>query len=109
MKRIFALLLWGSFLLTLLVPFTGIVVHKLASTVFLLLCLVHAFARRRQAGPRRWALLAGVGLCFASGLAALLWAGLPWVLAIHKMLSMVCVFFVAIHIFVCRRAGRNLS
>lgn len=59
MKRIFSLLLAVSFVLTLLVPFTGVVVHKLASTVFLLLCLVHTVASRKK----KWA--PGAGLCWA--------------------------------------------
>lgn len=65
MKRIFSLLLAVSFVLTLLVPFTGVVVHKLASTVFLLLCLVHTVASRKKMGPRRWVLLGNVGRVFS--------------------------------------------
>ena len=41
MKKLLFWSLLVSFVCTLSVPLTGLVVHKLASTVFLLLCLVH--------------------------------------------------------------------
>ena len=46
MKKILGILLLASFLATVSVPFTGVIVHKLASTVFLLLSLVHIFTAR---------------------------------------------------------------
>lgn len=53
MKRLLHWLLLISFVVTLSVPLTGLIVHKLASAVFLLLCLVHAAVYRRRLGPRR--------------------------------------------------------
>lgn len=103
MKRIFSILLAASFVLTLLAPFTGVVVHKLASTVFLLLCLGHTVASRKKMSPRRWALLGAVVLAFGSGVLSLVFAAIPWVLALHKAISVTCVFFLAIHIFAYRR------
>ena len=41
MKRILNILLTASLLLTLSVPLTGLIVHKMASALFLLLCAVH--------------------------------------------------------------------
>ena len=41
MKRILNTLLFLTFILTLLVPITGVHIHKLASVIFLILCLVH--------------------------------------------------------------------
>lgn len=107
MKKCLFWLLLISLILTLMVPFTGVVVHKLASTVFLLLCGVHTAAARQTPGPRRWALLALVGAAFLSGVLGLVWEELPWVLAVHKALSMACVFFLAIHIFVCRHGFKG--
>ena len=50
MKKALSWLLMASFVLTLLVPLTGIIVHKLASAVFLLLCLVHVLIYRKKNG-----------------------------------------------------------
>lgn len=104
MKKLISWLLVVSFVLTLSVPFTGLIVHKLASAAFLLLCLVHAAVNRKKLGARRWALLGGVVLAFGSGILSLVFSALPWVLAVHKAVSITCVFFLAIHIFACRRA-----
>ena len=41
MKKILNYGLFISFLLTIMVPLTGVHIHKLASTVFLLLSIVH--------------------------------------------------------------------
>lgn len=107
MKKLLSWLLIVSFVLTLLVPFTGLIVHKLASTVFLLLCLGHALVYRKKLGARRWALLGGVVLAFVSGVLSLVFAALPWVLALHKAMSISCVFFLAIHIFAYRRTFKG--
>lgn len=100
MKKVFSWLLMASFVLTLLVPFTGVIVHKLASTVFLLLCLVHVILYRKKIGPKRWAMLGGILLAFGTGILSLIFAQIPLVLALHKAVSITCVFFLAIHIFV---------
>lgn len=108
MKRLLHWLLLISFVVTLSVPLTGLIVHKLASAVFLPLCLVHAAVYRRRLGPRRWALLGGVVLAFGSGVLSLVLEELPLVLALHKVISITCVFFLAIHIFVfALRCGRK--
>lgn len=107
MKKLLSWLLAVSFVLTLLVPFTGLIIHKLASTVFLLLCLVHVLVCRQKMGAWRWALLGGVALAFGSGVLSLVFAALPWVLAVHKAVSISCVFFLAIHIFAYRRGFKG--
>ena len=43
MRRVLNYLLAISFILTIMVPITGIIVHKLASTLFLVLALIHVF------------------------------------------------------------------
>lgn len=55
MKRILNILLIASLLLTLSVPLTGLIVHKMASALFLLLCAVHTAVYRKssaRAGSR---------------------------------------------------------
>ncbi len=109
MKKLLYWSLLVSFVCTLSVPLTGLVVHKLASTVFLLLCLVHMAVSRKKPGARRWALLGGVLLAFVSGILSLIFAAVPWVLAVHKVVSITCVFFLAIHIFACRRGFKGIE
>lgn len=48
MKRVLNYLLAISFILTIMVPITGIIVHKLASTLFLVLALIHVFIYRKR-------------------------------------------------------------
>lgn len=43
MKKVLNYLLAISFIITIMVPITGIIVHKLASTLFLVLALIHVF------------------------------------------------------------------
>ena len=100
MKKLLNIALFLSFLLTVLVPVTGIPVHKLASTLFLLLSVIHTILYRKQLGVKRWLLLALVLVCFLSGIFGMILDHLPSVLIAHRMLSIGLVFFLAIHIFV---------
>lgn len=52
MKRILNILLIASLLLTLSVPLTGLIVHKMASALFLLLCAVHTAVYRKKLRAR---------------------------------------------------------
>lgn len=97
------LLLLLSFVVTLLVPLTGVIVHKMASALFLLLCVVHAIVYRKSWGKKGLILMALVVLAFLSGLFGLMFEDLPLVLALHKVISIGCVFLLAIHIFIYRR------
>ena len=107
MKRIFSLLLAVSFVLTLLVPFTrGGGPQTGFHGVFA--ALPGAYRGQPQKnGPPRWALLGAVVLAFVSGVLSLVFATIPWVLALHKAISITCVFFLAIHIFAYRRGFRG--
>lgn len=97
----FALLI--SFVVTIMVPLTGIRIHKLASVLFLLLSLVHSFVYRKKLGIKCWLLLAVVVISFATGLFGLILDQFPIVLILHRTLSITLVFFLAIHIFVFHR------
>ena len=105
MKKVLNLLLLISFVLTLFVPLTGIHVHKLASLLFLLFCLVHTGLHWRALNARRVTVLGLILASFLTGLFGLIWEEIPMVLGLHKVISIAVVFFLAIHIFVftCRR------
>ena len=100
MKKVLNILLFVSFLVTILVPLTGIHIHKLASVLFLLLCIVHTIVYRKRLGMKRWLLLGLVFLSFATGLFGMILDHIPMILIAHRVLSIGLVFFLAIHIFV---------
>lgn len=65
MKKILNIALFISFLVTIMVPLTGIHIHKMASVIFLLLSIVHTIAYRKKLGARRWLLLATIVISFS--------------------------------------------
>lgn len=103
MKKVLNYLLLISFIITNLVPLTGLAIHKMASVFFLLLCVVHTIIYRRQMQWKRWFLLGVIVISFASGLFGMILDEIPIVLALHKAISIAVVFFLAIHIFVFHR------
>lgn len=108
MKKILSILLLVSFLATVSVPLTGVIVHKLASTVFLLLSLVHMVTARRKS-KLGLVLLALVIASFASGILGMILEEYPVVLGLHKLLSMGSVFVLGLHsaVFFCRKRERD--
>lgn len=106
MKKLLNLALLVSFIATILVPLTGIHVHKLASVIFLLLCVVHTIVFRKKLGAKKWLLLGLVAVTFATGLFGMIFDEIPMILTMHKVLSIAVVFFLAIHIFIYRRKLR---
>lgn len=101
--RILNILLLISFIATMLVPLTGIIVHKMASAVFLLLSLVHTIVCRRGLNLKRVAMLGVIILAFLSGIFGMIFDDIPLILALHKVISIGSVFFLAIHIFIFRK------
>lgn len=99
MKKFLNLALLVSFVLTILVPLTGIHVHKLASVLFLLLSVVHTIVYRKKLGAKRYGLLALVIVSFLTGLFGMIFDQYPIVLILHRVLTIGLVFFLAIHIF----------
>ena len=99
-KKILNYLLLITFVLTNLVPLTGIIVHKLASVLFLLLCIVHTVVYHRKLGWKRFGLLALVFAAFLTGIFGIILDHIPLILQLHKAISIASVFFLAIHIFV---------
>lgn len=100
MKKILNITLLLSFVTTILVPITGIHIHKMASAIFLLLSLVHTIVYRRKLGAKRRLLLAVIVVSFATGLFGMILDHIPVVLIFHRAISITLVFFLAIHIFV---------
>lgn len=98
--RILNLLLLISFAVTVMAPLTGIIIHKMASLIFLLLCIVHTIVYRNKMNAKRYGVLAIVFVCFVSGIFGMIFDHIPMVLAMHKAVSIISVFILAIHIFV---------
>lgn len=99
-------LLLITFLLTMAVPFTGVIVHKLAATAFLLLCLIHTIMYRKCLNGRKYAVLGLVAAAFVSGIFSLIYEELPWILAVHKVVSIAVVALLAIHVYTFYRKFR---
>jgi len=100
MKKILNIALLISFIVTIMVPLTGIHIHKLASVIFLLLSIIHAIVYRKKPGIKHWLLLGLIVISFATGLFGMILYQFPTVLIIHRCISIALVFFLAIHIFV---------
>lgn len=100
MKKVLNIVLFISFVVTIMVPLTGVHVHKLASTLFLLLSVIHTIVYRKKLGTKRWLLLATIIISFFTGLFGMILEQFPIVLILHRTISIVLVFFLAIHIFV---------
>ena len=90
MKRILNTLLFLTFILTLLVPITGVHIHKLASVIFLILCLVHTGVYWKKMNIFRFFVLGLIFEVFLTGLFGMI-------------SSIAVVFFLAIHIFVFKK------
>ena len=68
MKRFLNIALLTSFIVTVMVPLTGIHIHKMASVAFLLLSIIHTISYRKKLGTKRWLLLGLIVISFATGL-----------------------------------------
>ena len=100
MKKLLNIALLISFLVTVMVPITGIHVHKMASLLFLLLSIIHTVVYRKKLGAKRWLLLGLIVISFATGLFGMILDRYPIVFILHRVISIAVVFFMAIHIFV---------
>lgn len=100
MKKALNIALLISFIITIMVPLTGIHIHKMASVLFLLLNIVHTVTYRKKLGVKRWLLLGLILISFGTGLFGMILDHIPIVLILHRVVSIALVFFLAIHIFV---------
>ena len=106
MKKALNIALLISFIITIMVPLTGIHIHKMASVLFLLLSIVHTVTYRKKLGVKRWLLLGLILISFGTGLFGMIWDHIPIVLILHRVVSIALVFFLAIHIFVFHKKIR---
>lgn len=100
MKKALNLTLFISFIVTIMVPLTGVRIHKLASVLFLLLSIVHTVVYRKKLGIKRWLLLGLIVISFITGLFGMILDQFSIILILHRCISISMVFFLAIHIFV---------
>lgn len=100
MKKILNLCLLISFVLTILVPFTGIIIHKMASVFFLIFSFIHLFVYKDKLSMKRILLMIIIVICFVSGIFGMIFDHIPFILNFHKVLSILLVFFLAIHIYI---------
>lgn len=103
MKKSLNIALLVSFVITIMVPLTGVHVHKLTSVIFLLLSVIHTIVYRRKLGAKQWLLLGLIVISFASGVFGMILDQFAVILILHRCISIAVVFFVAIHIFIYHR------
>lgn len=100
MKKTLNIALLISFIVTILAPLTGVHVHKMASVLFFLLCIVHTIVYRKKLGAKRWLLFGLIMIPFATGLFGMMLDQFPIILILHRCISIAVVLFLAVHIFV---------
>ena len=99
MRRVLNYLLAISFVLTIMVPITGIIVHKLASTLFLVLALIHVFLYRKRLDYKYILIIVLTILSFVLGILGLIMVEYPIILTFHRTVSIVLIILLAIHIY----------
>ena len=104
MKKVLNYSLAISFILTIMVPITGIIVHKLASTLFLVLALIHVFIYRKRLDRKRLDLkyiliIVLTIVSFVLGILGLVLVEYPIMLTLHRTVSIVLIILLAIHIY----------
>lgn len=99
MKRVLNYLLAISFILTIIVPITGIIVHKLAATLFLILALIHVFLYRKRLDLKYILIIVLTVLSFILGIPGLIMVEQPIILTFHRTVSIVLIILLAIHLY----------
>lgn len=99
MKRILDYSLAISFILTIMVPITGIIVHKLAATLFLILALIHVFLYRKRLDYKYILIIGLTIVSFVLGILGLIMVEHPIILILHRKISIVLIILLAIHIY----------
>ena len=99
MKRVLNYSLAISFILTIMAPITGIIVHKLAATLFLVLALIHVFLYRKRLDLNYILIIVLTILSFVLGILGLIMVEYPIMLTLHRIVSIVLIILLAIHIY----------
>ena len=103
MRKVLHIILFISFAIAIMIPLTGIYVHKAAALIFLVLALSHIVVYRKKLNNKRGLLLAAIVLSFITGLLGTIWNQFPAIMTLHQAGSIAIVFFLAIHCFVYRK------
>ena len=106
MKKVLNIALLITFIVSSVAPLTGVPIHKMASTLFLLLCIIHTIAYRRKLGAKRWLLLITIVISFVTGLFGLILEQFPVISMFHNALSIALACFLAIHIYIFHKKLR---
>ena len=99
MKMVLNYLLAVSFIVTILVPITGIQIHKLASTLFLVLALIHVFLYIKRLDLKYILIIVLTIVSFVLGILGLVLVEYPIMLTLHRTVSIVLIILLAIHIY----------
>lgn len=103
MKKFLNITLFISFIISIMAPLTGVPIHKMASTLFLFLSIIHTIIYRKKLSAKRWLLLAIIVISFLTGIFGMIFDRFSILLILHNCISIGLVFFLAIHIFVFRK------
>ena len=95
MKKVLNYLLAISFIITIMV----IIVHKLASTLFLVLALIHVFIYRKRLDLKYILIIVLTIVSFVLGILGLIMVEHPIILTFHRTVSIVLIILLAIHIY----------
>ena len=99
MRKVLNYLLAISIILTIMVPITGIIFHKLAATLFLILALIHVFIYRKRLDYKYILIITLTILSFVLGILGLIMVEYPIMLTLHRTVSIVLIILLAIHIY----------
>ena len=99
MRRVLNYLLAISFVLTIMVPITGVKVHKLCSTLFLVLTMIHFFTYRNRLNYMYYPIITLTIVSFVLGILGLIMVEHPIILTFHRTVSIVLIILLAIHIY----------
>jgi hypothetical protein len=102
LKKVLNYLLVISFIITILVPITGVIIHKMAATFFLLLSIIHVIIYSKKMNLKRYLLLVMIIISFALGVMAFIYPDSLWE-STHVIISFFIMMFLAIHMFLCHR------
>ena len=93
MKRVLNYSLAISFILTIMVPIMGIIVHKLV------LALIHVFLYRKRLDYKYILIIGFTIVSFVLGILGLVLVEYPIMLTLHRTVSIVLIILLAIHIY----------
>lgn len=91
MKQTLQVSIFISLLFTIAVPITGIHLHKVGATLFVILSAIYAFTQNNYSKKVIFGFLGFAVLIFVMGLLGMINAHIPALLSVHKALSLLFV------------------